>query len=136
MEASYSNQSSKTIWETWRSMIRPSLSQWQLATMSLLTVLDQRAEDQRDITIEHVEKLLTERDQLQPSIQPPFSKKEHEFGKELILLEKELQIKLALLSKDIRLDISGHQKKMDSSNAYTDPYSQVFRDGTFYDKKK
>ena len=117
-------------------MIRPNLSQWQTATLGLLTVLDQREEAQRDSTIEHVEKLLTERDQLQPSIQPPFSKEEHEFGKELILLEKELQIKLALLSKDIRLDISGSQKKMDSSNAYTDPYSQVFRDGTFYDKKK
>lgn len=117
-------------------MIRPSLSQWQTSTMSLLSALDQRSEDQRDSTIEHVETLLTERDQLQHSIQPPFSKEEHEFGKELILLEKELQIKMALLSKDIRLDISGHQKKMDSSNAYTDPYSQVFRDGTFYDKKK
>ena len=117
-------------------MIRPSLSQWQMATLSLLNVLDQRAEELRDATIEHVEKLLTERELLQPSIQAPFSKEEHEFGKELILLEKELQIKLALLSKDIRLDISGHQKKMDSSNAYMDPYSQVFRDGTFYDKKK
>lgn len=136
MEASDSNQSSKTIWETWRGMIRSSFSQWQIATMSMLTVLDQREEDQRDATIEHVEKSLTERDQLQPFIQPPFSKEEHEFGKELILLEKELQIKLALLSKDIRLDISGSQKKMDSSNAYTDPYSQVFRDGTFYDKTK
>jgi flagellar protein FliT len=117
-------------------MIRPSLSQWQIATNSLLNVLDQRHEDQRDSTIEVVEKLLTEREQLQPSIQPPFTKEEHEFGKELIFLEKELQIKLALLSKDIRLDITGHQKKMDSSNAYMDPYSQVFRDGTFYDKKK
>ena len=117
-------------------MIRPSLSQWQTSTKSLLTVLDKRAEDQRDSTIQHVEMFLTERDQLQSSIQPPFSKEEHEFGKDLILLEKELQIKLALLSKDIRLDITGHQKKMDSSTAYTDPYSQVFRDGTFYDKKK
>ena len=117
-------------------MIRPSLLQWQVATKSLLTVLDRREEDQRDATIEHVETMLTERDQLQPSIQPPFSKEEHEYGKDLILLEKELQIKLALLSKDIRLDISEHQKKMDSSNAYMDPYSQVFRDGTFYDKKK
>lgn len=117
-------------------MIRPSLLHWQSATTSLLTVLNQREEDQRDSTIDHVEKLLTERDQLQPSIQPPFSKEEHEFGKELILLEKEFQLKMVLFSKNIRLDIMEHQKKKDSSNAYTDPYSQVFRDGTFYDKKK
>ena len=117
-------------------MIRPSLSQWQTTTKSLLTILDQRQEDQRDSTIVVVEKLLTEREHLQSLIQPPFTQEEYEYGKELIFLEKELQIKLALLSKDIRLDITGHQKKMDSSNAYTDPYSQVFRDGTFYDKKK
>lgn len=117
-------------------MIRDSLQEWQEVTKYLIQILDTREEDKRDEVIEQVEKLITKRDQLQPTIQQPFTKEEHEYGKELVLLEKELQIKLALFMKGIRLDISEHQKKKDSSSAYTDPYSQVFRDGTFYDKKK
>jgi len=117
-------------------MIRDSLPEWHDVTKYLIRILDTREEDKRDEVIEQVEKLITKRDQLQPTIQQPFTKEEHEYGKELVLLEKELQIKLALFTKGIRLDISEHQKKKDSSHAYTDPYSQVFRDGTFYDKKK
>lgn len=117
-------------------MIRDSLPKWQDVTKFLIRILDDRDEDKRDDVIEQVEKLISERDQLQTLIQPPFTIDEHEYGKELIILEKELQIKLALFTKDIRLDITEHQKKKDSSSAYMDPYSQVFRDGTFYDSKK
>ena len=117
-------------------MIRDSLIAWRSATESLLRVLDVREEEKRDEVIEQVEKLIAERDELQPSIQAPFTNEEKEFGQALLPLEKDLQVKLALFTKNIRLDITEHQKKKDSSNAYTDPYSQVFRDGTFYDKKK
>lgn len=117
-------------------MIRNSLPDWRTATQSLLKILDEREYAKRELVIKEVEKLLAHRDSLQSSIQPPFTKEEHEYGKELIILEKEFQLKMALFSKDIRLDITEHQRKKDSSNAYTDPYSQVFRDGTFYDKKK
>ncbi len=117
-------------------MIRDSLPAWRTATLSLLDILNERNLFERDEVIKLVEKLLVERDSLKSSIQPPFNNEEHEYGKELIILEKEFQLKMALFSKDIRLDITEHQRKKDSSNAYTDPYSQVFRDGTFYDKKK
>lgn len=117
-------------------MIRESLTAWRSATESLLRVLDVREEEKRDEVIGQVEKLIGKREELQPSIQAPFTNEEKEFGQALLPLEKDLQTKLAVFTKDIRLDISEHQKKKDSSNAYTDPYSQVFRDGTFYDKKK
>lgn len=117
-------------------MIRESLTAWRVATESLLRLLDVRDEEKRDEVIGKVEMLLTEREALQPSIQAPFTDEEKEFGQALLPLEKDIQTKLAVFTKDIRFDISEHQKKKDSSNAYTDPYSQVFRDGTFYDKKK
>ncbi|MFX3675306.1 MAG: hypothetical protein ACE3JQ_12800 [Paenisporosarcina sp.] len=117
-------------------MIRESLNVWRHATESLLRILDVRDEEKRDGVIEQVEKLIGDRDELQPSIQAPFTNDELAFGQALVPLEKELQTKLAIFTKDIRLDITEQQKKKDSSNAYTDPYSQVFRDGTFYDKKK
>ncbi|MDI2589730.1 flagellar protein FliT [Psychrobacillus sp. NEAU-3TGS] len=117
-------------------MIRDSLKDWKRVTELLTRILDVRGEDKRDAVIEQVDKLLTERDKLQPTIQAPFSNEEQTFGEELLPLEKTLQAKLKVYLKDIRLDISEQQKKKVSVNAYMDPYNQVYRDGTFYDKKK
>lgn len=117
-------------------MIRESLTAWRNATELLMRTLEVRDEEKRDAVIEQVDTLLTERDELQPLIQAPFTEEEQAFGKELLPLEKELQKKLNLFMKGIRLDISEQQKKKASIHAYVDPYAQVYRDGTFYDKKK
>ncbi|SDM43476.1 flagellar protein FliT [Psychrobacillus sp. OK028] len=117
-------------------MIRESLTTWRNVTEQLVHILDERDEEKRDSIIAQIDKLLNQRDVLQPSIQEPFSDEEKSFGQELIQLEKILQAKLKVYMKDIRIDISDQQKKKVSVHAYMDPYNQVFRDGTFYDKKK
>lgn len=117
-------------------MIRGSLISWRKATEKLILILDIQDEEKRDEVIEQLESLLVERENLQPSIQAPFTEEEFSFGKELLPLEKILQAKLNVYLKDIRVDIADQQKKKVSVNAYMDPYNQVFRDGTFYDKKK
>ncbi|TQR17642.1 hypothetical protein [Psychrobacillus soli] len=117
-------------------MIRDSLKDWKKVTELLTSILDVREEDKRDAVIEQVDKLLTKRDELQAAIQAPFTDEEQAFGQELLPLEKILQVKLNVYLKDIRLDISEQQKKKVSVNAYMDPYNQVYRDGTFYDKRK
>lgn len=116
-------------------MIRDSLKAWRNATELLVRILDVRDEEKRDVVIEQMEKLLDERDALQMSIQAPFTEEELAFGQELLPLEKALQEKLKLYMKDIRLNISEQQLKKVSVHAYVDPYAQVYRDGTFYDKK-
>ncbi|QFF98192.1 hypothetical protein PB01_04795 [Psychrobacillus glaciei] len=116
-------------------MIRNSLMAWRNATELLVRILDMREEDKRDAVIEQMEKLLDERDTLQPSIQAPFTNEEEAFGKELLPLEAALQEKMKLFMNDIRLNITEQQKKKVSVHAYMDPYAQVYRDGTFYDKK-
>ena len=117
-------------------MIRGSLISWRKATEMLIRILEVQDEEKRDEVIEQVESLLVERENLQPSIQAPFTDEEFIFGQELLPLEKILQAKLKVYLKDIRVDIADQQKKKVSVNAYMDPYNQVFRDGTFYDKKK
>ena len=117
-------------------MIRESLIAWKNATELLIRILDVLDEEKRDVVIEQMEKLLDERDALQPTIQAPFTEEEKAFGQELLPLEEKLNEKLKAFMKDIRIDISEQQKKKVSVNAYMDPYDQVFRDGTFYDKKK
>jgi len=117
-------------------MIRDSLIFWRNTSELLIRVLNVQDEEKRDCIIEQVEKLLVKRDVLQPSIEAPFTEEEKEYGKELIVLDKELNKKLIGYMKDIRINISDQQKKKVSVNAYVDPYGQVYRDGTFYDKKK
>jgi len=117
-------------------MIRDSLIFWRNTTELLIRVLNVQDEDKRDSIIEQVEKLLIERDVLQTSIEAPFTEEEKELGQELIMLNQELDNMFTGYMKDIRIDISDQQKKKVSVNAYVDPYGQVYRDGTFYDKKK
>lgn len=116
-------------------MIRESLKEWRNVTELLVRILDVRDEEKRDAVIEQVDFLLDKREALQPSILAPFSVEELSFGQELLPLEKELEGKLKLFMKMIRLDISEQQLKKVSVHAYVDPYAQVYRDGTFYDKK-
>ncbi|MEK5206265.1 hypothetical protein [Psychrobacillus sp. FSL H8-0510] len=117
-------------------MIRESLKDWRIVTEQLIHILDEREEEKRDAIISQIEELLNKRDEFQQSIQQPFTDEEKTFGQALLSLEKILQVKLKVYMKDIRLDISDQQKKKVSVHAYMDPYAKVFRDGTFYDKKK
>lgn len=117
-------------------MIRESLTVWRKVTEQLVHILDDRNEEKRDAVIEQMEELLNQRDELQSLIQEPFTDEETAYGQALLPLEKILQAKLKVYMKDIRIDISDQQKKKVSVQAYMDPYNQVYRDGTFYDKKK
>lgn len=136
METSDSNRPSTKVWRNCWNMIRDGLIEWRDTTELLLRVLDVNDDDLRDGVIEQVEQLLNKREALQQMIQPPFTDDETILGKELLVLEKELDAKLKLYLNTIRQDIEVQQKKKGSANAYLDPYSKVYRDGTFYDKKK
>ena len=62
-------------------------------------------------------------------------KKKHSV-KNLWSLEADVQKKLAFFTKQIRTDISEAQSKKDNMKNYVNPYSNVARDGTFYDTKQ
>lgn len=92
-------------------MIRESLISWRKATEKLILILDVQDDEKRDEVIEQVESLLVERENLQASIQAPFTDEEFTFGQELLPLEKILQAKLKVYLKDIRVDIADQQKR-------------------------
>lgn len=117
-------------------MIRESLISWRNATEMLIRILDVQDEEKRDAIMKQMEKLLDERETLQSTIQAPFTDEELIFAQKLLPLEKIMTEKLELFMKNIRFDITDQQKKKVSLHAYMDPYNQVYRDGTFYDKKK
>ena len=117
-------------------MIRESLREWQSVTELLIRILSVQDENLRDGVVQQTERLLNKREQLKSAIHPPFTEGEQQLGQVLLELEKELDANLMSSLKTIRQDIGEQQKKKVSVNAYMDPYNKVFRDGTFYDKKK
>lgn len=116
-------------------MIRPALVAWREATETLLA-LTFTEEEKRDETIARIEECLDVREKMQAEIVAPFTMEEDVLGKELIAMEADVQKKLALLFKQIRLDITQAQSKKDHMKNYVNPYSKVARDGTFYDTKQ
>lgn len=92
-------------------MIRESIKAWRNVTEQLVRILDDREDEKRDAIIAQIEELLNEREVLQSSIQEPFTDEEKIFGQALLPIEKILQAKLKVYTKDIRLDISDQQKR-------------------------
>ncbi|WP_342508904.1 hypothetical protein [Sporosarcina sp. FSL K6-2383] len=118
-------------------MIRPAMVAWRDVTEKLLALAaGEISEEQRDAMILSIEGFLDDRDKLQAQIVAPFTSEEESFGKELVAMEADVQKKLALFTKQIRVDISESQSKKDHMKNYINPYSNVARDGTFYDTKQ
>ena len=136
MEASHSTQSPEAIRQRERDMIRPELLQWKEVTDRLLALPIQTSEEQRDEMIDTIEGILEEREQLQPSIQPPFTAEEEAFGREIVAHEPQVALKLENYLNAIKKDLSTSHSKKGSVRSYVNPYSKVARDGTFYDTKQ
>jgi len=117
-------------------MIRPALTAWRDVTVKLVELTGEIAEDTRDETIAGIEALLDDRDKLQPHITAPFTPEEEVFGKSLVVAEADVQKQLAQFTQLIRTDIVESQSKKDNMKSYLNPYSNVARDGTFYDTKQ
>jgi len=117
-------------------MIRPALIAWRDVTGKLVRLSEETAVDKRDETIAGIEALLDDRDKLQPHIAAPFTPEEEVFGKSLVETEADVQKKLAQFTQLIRTDIMESQAKKDNMKNYVNPYSNVARDGTFYDTKQ
>ncbi|WP_318615776.1 hypothetical protein [Sporosarcina sp. YIM B06819] len=118
-------------------MIRPAMIAWREVTEKLIALTtSETSEEQRDAVISSIEGFLDSRDKLQPHIAAPFTSEEEAFGNELIALEVDVEKKLALFTKQIKMNLSESQSKKDHMKNYINPYSNVARDGTFYDTKQ
>ncbi|RLQ96782.1 flagellar protein FliT [Falsibacillus albus] len=92
--------------------------------------------DKRDEAIQEIESLINQRDQLLPSIQPPFSPDEEKMGKQMVRWNEEIGKNLELIKRLIKRDINGLSKKKTSVRRYMNPYENLQFDGMFYDKRK
>ncbi len=117
-------------------MIRPAMQEWHTITTKLIQLTGNTVDEQRDNIISAIESQLDARDQLLPHIHSPFTVEEQQLGKELIILESSMKKSLETFTKQIRNDITDAQLKKDNMKSYVNPYSDIARDGAYYDTKQ
>ncbi len=105
-------------------------------TKMLIEGIKNMDEAKREETIDRIEDLLAQREELLPAIHPPFSAQEQAAGKDLLKLNKELAFLLEDLNKNIIRDLNAIDLKKTSAARYTNPYTKVQNDGVFYDKRQ
>ncbi|WP_046174404.1 flagellar protein FliT [Domibacillus indicus] len=103
-------------------------------TKRLLDLLEAANQD-RDSQIEQAEKLLDERGEILPRIQPPFTEEEQQLGREINLMNQEIETRLQKLSQSVKEDLREINVKKQSMDKYSNPYESLQTDGVFYDKR-
>jgi flagellar protein FliT len=103
-------------------------------TKRLLDLLE-AVESDRDSQIEEAEKLLDQRERLLPEIMPPFTEEEQKLGREITLMNQEIEGHLRHLSNAVKEDLKEVSIKKQSMNKYSNPYEALQTDGVFYDKR-
>ncbi|MDR4935418.1 flagellar protein FliT [Rossellomorea marisflavi] len=110
-----------------------SVSQCHALTKQLKILFE--GTDERDSQIESIGALLEKREQLLPTIAPPFSPEEQSMGEEMIYWNKEIDQELERLKFAIKRDMNNVYKTKTTVQKYTNPYESVQTDGMFYDKR-
>ncbi|MCM3024052.1 flagellar protein FliT [Heyndrickxia ginsengihumi] len=88
----------------------------------------------RDEKIKHLTALLDKRDQLIPSIQPPYSDEDKKIGKKIVQLDKQLQPLLQKVKMEIKEDIKTVLNQKTNMKQYINPYqSLLLNNGSIYD---
>ena len=103
-------------------------------TKRLLDLLEAASHD-RDSQIDQVEKLLDQREQVLPAIQPPFTEEEQKLGREIQVMNLEIEVHLQKLSNAVKADLKEVNVKKQSMDKYSNPYESLQTDGVFYDKR-
>ncbi|WP_246942733.1 flagellar protein FliT [Bacillus pinisoli] len=93
-------------------------------------------DNQRDVVIEQIEELLSERQLLLEDLDGFFSAKDHQIGKEIVNMNKIIDEKLDYLKSLIQSDLINIKRQKVSNEKYINPYKNLSTDGTFFDKKK
>lgn len=107
-------------------------------TVSLYAYLQQedRKKEDRELTIEKVEKLLEERQALLEQMKPPYSDVDRELGGEIALYDEKINTLFKATLNDIKRDMTMLKHKKQQNNKYENPYASSYGDGMFFDKRK
>jgi flagellar protein FliT len=93
--------------------------------------------EKREETIEAIERLLAQRDELLRELCPPYSEEEQRLGRQIVQWNEEIDAQLREMKRQIQRDLAMVREKRRANAYYTNPYEQsLAMDGMFYDKKR
>ncbi|TFE03929.1 hypothetical protein [Jeotgalibacillus salarius] len=105
-------------------------------TKSIYNIILDGSEETRDDWTSEVNQLLDEREKILPLIKEPFTTEEREMSNQIMQINNKIEEGLVKNRAVIQDNIHGLRAKKTNVKKYIDPYDQVNRDGTFYDKRK
>ncbi|OZU88793.1 flagellar protein FliT [Virgibacillus indicus] len=101
------------------------------------TLVQEITAKDREAVIEQVNELIDKRSIHLQHVNPPFTEEEKVLGKELVVLNEEIQTKMLQLFNDLKSEMKQIKKQRKSNMSYTNPYKSVQTlDGMFMDRKK
>ncbi|QKS72307.1 hypothetical protein FLK61_37370 [Paenalkalicoccus suaedae] len=93
-------------------------------------------DDTRDTYIETVTDMLAAREELLVGVEPPSNDDEEVVAKEIVEMNKVIQMKLKIFQGIIQQDINKLKHRKKSGQKYENPYDGPTTDGIFFDSKK
>jgi flagellar protein FliT len=91
--------------------------------------------DERDNVIIKINEFLVKREILLKEMKGPYSLEEQKLGKEMIELEKRFHEIFATIKLEIQKDFLAAKNKKKNTPKYINPYTNVFNEGAYYDKR-
>lgn len=98
-------------------------------------IQSQEKVENRDIFVDKVTAKIEKRQNLMNRMNPPYSDEEKVLGQEITSLDEEINQHLSFVLSAIKRDIGLLNKSRMTRNKYDSPYENVYRDGTFLDKR-
>lgn len=106
-------------------------------TVEMLHVLQAIDETERDKTIEKIDQLILQRDQMIKKLQAPYTDEEIETGQKVIQLNEQIKQKMGLLYENIKDDMKQVKQKKELNRSYINPYGSIqTTDGMYVDRKQ
>lgn len=91
----------------------------------------------RDTVIEEINRLIEHRGNMMKDIQPPFSEKDQEIGREIVSLNVQIEEKMEFLFEEVKQDMRQVNKQKESNRSYVNPYrNMTSTDGMYHDSKQ
>ncbi|PPA70237.1 hypothetical protein [Jeotgalibacillus proteolyticus] len=106
-----------------------------LVTKALYTVILNGSEKPGDEWVAQMNELFNRREAILPAIKEPFTDEEKEMGKQIITLNTQIEKALHKNRNEVQSEMGHLRSKKTNMKRYINPYDQVDRDGTFYDKR-
>jgi flagellar protein FliT len=91
--------------------------------------------DERDNVISKVNEFLAKREMLLKDMKGPYTPEEQQLGLEMIEFEKKLHEKFASIKLEIQQDFLAAKNKKKNTPKYINPYTNIFNEGAYLDKR-